>query len=56
MARQTAGHYEAMIEGVWRVVPESVILNRTDNPTGRAIACWNPQTRILLCFVPPPQS
>jgi hypothetical protein len=56
MSRQRAGHYEAMIDGVWRPVPDSVILNRTDNPTGSAIACWTPQTSIILCFVPPPQS
>jgi hypothetical protein len=56
MSRQNAGHYEAMIEGVWRTVPDSVVLNRTDNPTGHAIACWTPQTSVILCFVPPPQS
>jgi hypothetical protein len=56
MSRQNAGHYEAMIDGTWRAIPDSVVLNRTDNPTGHAIACWTPQTGIILCFVPPPQS
>lgn len=56
MSRQSAGHYEAMIEGIWRTVPNSVVLNRTDNPTGRAIARWMPQSSTILCFVPPPQS
>lgn len=55
-SRQNAGHYEALIEGTWRVIPDRVILNRTDNPTGSAIACWTPHSGVILCFVPPPQS
>ena len=55
-ARQSDGHYQAQIDGVWRTVPDDVILSGTDNPTGRAIACWTPRSGVILCFVPPPES
>ena len=55
-SRQSDGHYQVEIDGVWRNIPDSVILSRTDNPTGHAIACWNPNSGIILCFVPPPES
>ncbi len=54
-SRLRSGHYEVFIDKAWRVVPDDVILNRTDNPTGRAVACWTPDDE-LLCFVPSPQS
>jgi hypothetical protein len=54
-SRLSDGHYEALIEGEWRRVPDHLILNRNDNPTGRAIACWTPQVGIL-CFVRAPES
>ena len=54
-SRLSDGHYEALIEGEWRRVPDHLILNRSDNPTGRAIACWTPQVGIL-CFVRAPES
>jgi hypothetical protein len=54
-SRLNDGHYEALIEGEWRRVPDHLILNRTDNPTGRAVACWTPPGGIL-CFVLPPES
>ena len=54
-ARLNDGHYEALIEGGWRRVPDHLILDRGDNPTGRAVACWTPQVGIL-CFVPAPES
>jgi hypothetical protein len=54
-SRLNGGHYEALIEGEWRQVPDHLILNRNDNPTGRAIACWTPQVGIL-CFVRAPDS
>jgi hypothetical protein len=54
-ARLNDGHYEAFIEGEWRRVPDHLILNRSDNPTGRAVACWTPQVGIL-CFVRAPES
>jgi len=43
-------HYEALIGGAWFAVPADKILQRTDNPTGRAVVCWTPQ-RGILCFV-----
>ena len=54
-SRLNDGHYEAFIDDAWRRVPEHLILNRSDNPTGRAVACWTPQVGIL-CFVRPPES
>jgi hypothetical protein len=54
-SRLNDGHYEALIEGEWRRVPDHLILNRSDNPTGRAIVCWTAQVGIL-CFVRAPES
>jgi hypothetical protein len=48
--RMTADHYEARIRGKWVIVPADKILQRTDNPTGRAVVCWTPATGIM-CFV-----
>ena len=31
-------------------MPPDKILQRTDNPTGRAVVCWTPQ-RGIMCFV-----
>jgi len=43
-------HYEALIGEAWFAVPADKILQRTDNPTGRAIVCWDAATRDrLLC-------
>lgn len=55
MSRIRGGHYEAFIEGQWRTVPDDRVLNRTDNPTGHAVACWTPQAGIM-CFVKAPES
>ena len=54
-SRLNDGHYEALIEGEWRRVPDHLILNRSDNPTGRAIACWTRQVGIM-CFIRAPES
>jgi hypothetical protein len=48
--RMTADHYEVRIRGKWIVVPADKILQRVDNPTGRAVVCWTPETGIM-CFV-----
>jgi hypothetical protein len=48
--RIKADHYEALVGGNWLAVPPDKILQRTDNPTGRAIVCWTPQ-RGIMCFV-----
>jgi hypothetical protein len=39
-----------LIGEAWFAVPADKILQRTDNPTGRAVVCWTPQ-RGILCFV-----
>jgi hypothetical protein len=49
-SRVTGDHYEALIGGTWFVVPPDRILQRTDNPTGRAVVCWTPR-RGIVCFV-----
>src|SRR5690242_12544178 len=54
-SRLDGEHYEVLIEGAWLVVPDYRILNRSDNPTGRAVVCWTP-TAGILCFVRPPES
>ena len=53
-ARTRGDHYEVLIEGQWLPVPPEKVLNRSDNPTGRAVVCW---TRILgiLCFIRGPE-
>ena len=43
-------HYEALIGEAWFTVPADKILQRTDNPVGRAVVCWTPQ-RGIVCFV-----
>lgn len=59
--RIAGDHYEALIGKQfeidpprWVEVPPSHILKHTDNPVGRAVACWLPYTGIL-CFVLPSQ-
>lgn len=39
-----------MVGDQWLIVPAEKILNRSDNPTGRAVVCWTPASGIL-CFV-----
>jgi hypothetical protein len=53
--RVEGDHYEALIGDAWFAVPSERILQRTDNPTGRAVVCWTPQ-RGILCFVRPTES
>jgi hypothetical protein len=48
--RVEGDHYEALIGDKWFVVPPDKILQRTDNPIGRAVVCWSPQ-RGIVCFV-----
>ena len=49
------GHYQAMVEGHWESVPPDVILQRADNPTGRAVVCYTP-FRGIMCFVKGPET
>jgi hypothetical protein len=55
LSRMRGGHYEAFIEGKWRPVPDDRVLNRPDNPTGHAVACWTPHAGVM-CFVKAPES
>ena len=55
-ARLTADGYEAFIEDTWVAVPWDRVLTRTDNPTSQAIVCYAPRTKIILCFVRPPET
>ncbi|HUK61535.1 MAG TPA: hypothetical protein VLV50_20045 [Stellaceae bacterium] len=48
--RTDGDSYEALIDGRWLIVPEDKVLQRTDNPTGRAVVCWTP-ARGIMCFV-----
>jgi len=53
-SRTRGGHYEVLIEDKWLAVPSQRILNRSDNPTGRAVVCWTPALGII-CFVHGPE-
>ena len=48
--RTTGDHYEVYINDKWTVVPQDKILQRVDNPIGRAVVCWTPALGIM-CFV-----
>jgi hypothetical protein len=54
-SRVEGDRYQVFVGGVWRWVPPDRVLQRTDNPTGRAVVCWIP-TAGVLCFVSAPQS
>ncbi|HXZ02280.1 MAG TPA: hypothetical protein VEI03_19960 [Stellaceae bacterium] len=63
--RISGDHYEVLIgkqygDDVlphWEEVPADSVLSKTDNPTGRAIACWLPYTNPkVLCFVRPAET
>lgn len=54
-SRTVGDHYEVLIGGQWRPVPPDHVLQRTDNPTGRAVVCWTPSGGIT-CFVRAPES
>jgi hypothetical protein len=48
--RTVGDHYEALIEGNWTYIPPRKVLDRTDNPVGRAVVCWTKEHGIM-CFV-----
>lgn len=56
--RSAGDGYEVLIqrpefdiaEPTWTPVPQDKVLERTDNPVGRAVVCWTP-FRGVLCFV-----
>jgi hypothetical protein len=60
--RQDRDGYEVLIDGRWKLsapfwlrVPPNRIIDRRDNPTGRAVICFTPEAGIL-CFVRPAES
>lgn len=53
--RTRGGHYQALVMGKWEDVPPSAVLQKTDNPTGRAIVCYTPY-RGIMCFVRGPEA
>ena len=48
--RTVGDAYEVWIDNRWMTVPPRRILQRADNPVGRAVVCWTPQ-RGIMCFV-----
>jgi hypothetical protein len=48
--RVAGGHYEALIESRWTLVPDDKVLQHEWNPTGHAVVCYTPWQGIL-CFV-----
>ena len=55
-SRLTAEGYEAFIDDTWVAVPSDRVLHRINNPTGQAVVCCAPRTKIILCFVRPPDA
>ncbi|WP_249164331.1 hypothetical protein [Bradyrhizobium jicamae] len=60
--RQDRDGYEVLIDGRWKMsspfwlrVPSNRIIDKTENPTNRAVVCFTPEAGIL-CFVRPPES
>jgi hypothetical protein len=51
--RATSEGYEAFYDGVWVAVPWSAVLQREDNPTGRAVLCigYRGGEPVARCFV-----
>lgn len=49
------GQYQAMVDGSWQTVPKDTILDRMDNPTGRAVVCYTPY-RGIMCFIKGPEA
>lgn len=54
-ARWQDDHYEVLIEGAWRAVPPAAVVERADNPTGRAVVCYTP-ARGIMCFIKAPDA
>jgi hypothetical protein len=55
LSRIVGGHYEALVGGKWRAVPDDRVLTLPDNPTGHVVVCWTPFAGVL-CFVKAPES
>jgi hypothetical protein len=53
--RSRGDGYEAYIDERWISVPPERVLDHIDNPTGRAVVCYEPR-RGILCFVRPSET
>lgn len=53
--RIQGNHYQALVDGEWKTVPQNAILDRSDNPTGRAVVCYTPYAGIM-CFIKGPET
>jgi hypothetical protein len=49
------GRFSGVQEPKWVPVPAPMILDHTPNPTGSAVACWEPHSGVR-CFVRPSDS
>ena len=56
MSRVSTDGYEVLIDNAWVTVPWDRVLPETYNPTGQAVVCMAPKTKIILCFVRPPET
>jgi hypothetical protein len=56
MSRLSSEGYEALIDDTWVIVSWDRVLPETHNPTGQAVVCTAPQTKIILCFVRAPDT
>jgi hypothetical protein len=54
-SRYAGDHYEALVDGQWRAVPPQFVVERQDNPTGRAVVCYTP-ARGIMCFIKAPDA
>ena len=55
-SRLNADGYEVLVDDTWVAVPWDRIVRTDYNPTGQAVVCCAPRTKIILCFVRPPDS
>lgn len=53
--RTSESGYEVWIDDRWQPVPPEKVLQRADNPMGRAIVCWTKRLGIM-CFVRAPET
>jgi hypothetical protein len=56
ISRLAGNGYETLIDNTWVTVPWDRVLPTTHNPTGQAVVCYAPRTKIILCFVRPPDA
>ena len=55
-ARVDGKGWQIYAENKWWGIPQRAILDKHDNPTGGAVACWvgkEPTPKNILCFVVP---